>query len=68
MTLGYTFDFDIPMISHLRLYATVSNLFTISSYSGKNPEVQDTGFEAGIDKRDYYPGTTSWTVGLNVTF
>jgi hypothetical protein len=40
----------------------------MTKYTGIDPELQDTGFEAGIDSRSFYPRTRSWTIGLNVGF
>lgn len=68
LTLGYNFKLNTPYVRNLRIYLTGRNLFTITGYDGTDPEVQDTGFEAGVDKRDYYPRTRSWSIGLNVGF
>jgi len=56
------------VIDNLRLYFTGRNLATITGYSGIDPEVQDTGFETGVDGRGFYPRTKSWTIGLNFGF
>ena len=37
ITLGYTFNFN-TWIKRLRIYGTVSNLATITGYSGIDPE------------------------------
>ena len=55
-------------MSNLRFYVTGRNILTLTGYSGVDPELQDTGFEAGVDKRDYYPRTQSWSIGVNVSF
>jgi hypothetical protein len=68
LTIGYNFKLNSTYIRNLRLYITGRNLLTITSYSGTDPELQDTGFEAGVDARDYYPRTQSWSIGLNVGF
>ncbi len=68
LTLGYNFNIKSSYIRNLRVFATGRNLFTITGYKGSDPEVQDTGFETGIDKRDYYPRTTSWSFGVKVGF
>jgi len=68
VTLGYTFKLKTAYIRNLRLYVSGRNLLTISGYSGVDPELTDSGFEAGVDKRDYYPRTTSLSFGLNVGF
>lgn len=69
LTLGYNFKFKTPYIRNLRVYATGRNLFTVTGYSGIDPEIQDTGIEdPGIDKRDFYPSTRSISFGLNIGF
>ena len=68
LTLGYSFNLNSSYIRNLRLYVTGRNIATISGYSGIDPELQDTGFEPGIDGRSFYPRTQSWAIGLNVGF
>jgi TonB-dependent starch-binding outer membrane protein SusC len=68
VTLGYNFKIKKAYIENVRVYATVKNLATITGYSGTNPEVEDTGLAPGIDDRDAYPATRTFTVGLNVEF
>lgn len=68
LTLGYNVPLNTSYIRNLRVYVTGKNLFTITGYSGSDPELQDTGFEPGVDARDYYPRTRSWSVGLNIGF
>jgi iron complex outermembrane receptor protein len=68
ITVGYTFRFpESKYVSSLRLYATGQNLFTITSYSGQDPEVNTTGvWNAGIDYTSFYPRTASCMVGVNL--
>ncbi len=68
VTLGYTFSLSNEYIRNLRVYTTARNLVTITGYSGIDPELQDTGFETGIDARGFYPRTRTFTVGLNLEF
>nr|WP_320037550.1 TonB-dependent receptor [uncultured Bacteroides sp.] len=70
LTIGYNFknksgDKRIPQF---RIYFTARDLFTITGYKGLNPEVNDTGLAPGLDSRDRYPITRSYTIGLNVQF
>lgn len=72
LTLGYDFKqlFNSKIISQLRLYGTIQNLFTISNYSGMDPEVGYSAGESwasGIDL-GYYPASRSYMIGLNVRF
>ena len=69
ITLGYSFDLkNVKYIQSLRLYASCLNLATITGYKGLDPEVSSTGLAPGIDERDKYPTTRSFTFGIGVTF
>jgi len=68
LTLGYNFNLNSNYVSNLRVFASGRNLLTITGYSGLDPELQDVGFETGIDGRGFYPRTKSFTVGVNVGF
>ena len=62
ITLGYTFDRLWNDTSRLRLTFSVSNIATITGYSGLDPELTD-----GID-REVYPRPRAYTLGVNLTF
>jgi len=68
ITVGYTFRFkENKYIQSLRLYGTAQNLFTITGYSGQDPEVNTTSvWSAGIDYTSFYPRTGSFQVGINL--
>ena len=69
LTLGYQFKLkDVKHISQLRFYATAQNVFTITKYTGVDPEVSLKGLAPGIDDRNYYPKTRSFVFGVNVSF
>ncbi len=69
VTLGYSFDMqNSSYVRNLRIYVTARHLFTFTGYSGIDPEVQDTGFETGIDGRGFYPAIRSFTIGLDLGF
>lgn len=73
VTLGYTLPSNsIKGISNLRIYVSGLNLVTFTGYKGIDPEgVSYTGdftFAPGMDHRDKYPTTRTYTIGLNVTF
>ncbi|MFZ4261047.1 SusC/RagA family TonB-linked outer membrane protein [Sphingobacterium sp. HJSM2_6] len=68
VTLGYNFNMKTALVRNLYVYLTARNLATITSYSGIDPELQDTGFDGGIDARGFYPRTQSWSMGLNIGF
>tara|TARA_X000000950_G_scaffold204004_1_gene245557 strand:+ start:7542 stop:10436 length:2895 start_codon:yes stop_codon:yes gene_type:complete len=73
-TLGYTFSLpEGSKIDNLRVYFAGNNLFTITDYTGSDPEVRyDDGGDIlvpGIDRRtsEYFP-TKTYTIGLNINF
>lgn len=70
LTLGYTFRncFD-GWLNDLRLYVSGNNLFTITKYNGRDPEINLGGLEPGHDSRtDHYPRTRQILVGVSVNF
>ena len=74
ITLGYNVPAEFlnftKYVSGLRVYASLQNFFTITSYSGDNPEVSKYGQDnlgAGYDAFSY-PFAKSVLFGLNVKF
>jgi len=68
VTFGYNVPLESKYLQSMRIYVTGQNLATFTDYSGIDPELQDTGFTTGIDGRDFYPRTKTWTLGLNFRF
>lgn len=68
ITIGYNFRNLGKYIKLLRLYGTVNNAITITSYKGIDPEVTTAGLNPGYDNRDTFPHTRAFTFGVNVTF
>lgn len=75
-TLGYTFQIGKSnkpgMISSLRAFVSGQNLFTITNYTGVDPEVRYSDFgnvlAPGIDRRETWVYTRSFTLGVNIGF
>jgi iron complex outermembrane receptor protein len=67
-TLGYRVKMKSAYISSLRFYTTVNNVFTITNYSGIDPEVNQGGISPGVDMNNFYPKTRTIMVGVNVGF
>ena len=68
--LGYTLPANLTrkaFISRLRLYTQVENAFTLTKYTGCDPEVSGGFREVGVD-RGVYPQNRTFTFGVNVTF
>ncbi len=53
----------------LRVYVSGNNLFCITGYSGLDPELDISNVQApGVEYRDTYPTTRSFTFGVNIGF
>ena len=66
-TLAYTFQKPAKGISSIRLYITGNNLFTITDYSGIDPEINQGGIAPGIDYNNFFPKTRTMMLGINLT-
>lgn len=64
LTVGYNIG-NRGVLKSLRVYATASNLFTLTSYSGLDPELPQ--FNGGIDN-NLYPISRNFLVGVNANF
>ena len=75
ITLGYTFPKSLLTklkIDNLRIYANLQNVYTLTKYTGYDPEVgastQDsTGLTFGVDN-GRYPSPMTCSFGLNISF
>lgn len=74
-TLGYRFNLKSKWIEGIRLYATGTNLFTITSFSGVDPTTIETnGLTPGVNTHDgngtrrYYPTSTQLLFGIQLDF
>ncbi len=61
LTVGYTFKFPYEYLSRIRVYATATNLFTITPYKGYDPEVS-SGTDSGV-----YPSARSFIFGASIS-
>ena len=68
ITVGYTFDKLFNGVSG-RVYASATNVFTITKYKGLDPEVNDNKNSGigGIDG-NIYPRPLTLLIGLNLNF
>jgi hypothetical protein len=57
-------------VKALRVYVQAVNLFTITKYSGLDPEIDTQGGNDQIRGVDYgnYPAVKQYIIGLNLTF
>ncbi|TDN95458.1 TonB-linked SusC/RagA family outer membrane protein [Salegentibacter sp. 24] len=74
LQLGYTLPSDILGDTGLRIYAQVSNVFTITDYSGMTPEIglqnyssSSRNLDIGVD-RGIYPPSRTFVFGFNLNF
>jgi len=78
INLGYTLPSNTKFIQSFRIYFLIDNLFTITNYSGWDPEVDTKGYEtggsgqtanagAGLDFNSY-PSLRAYSLGLNISF
>ena len=84
LSVGYNFDINNSYIKNIRLSLSGQNLFTITNYTGSDPEpaLQDFGAASnadfvndtpdvlapGIDRRSNYFSATTITFGININF
>lgn len=66
LQIGYSLPRDIIRKAHfnrVRFYVSANNLFTITNYTGYDPEVSNYGVDFGN-----YPQARSFTFGVNLDF
>lgn len=72
LTIGYTLPANLTRkvyLTRLRVYFSTQNLFTITSYSGLDPEIglqNGNATQNGVDNGNY-PSSRFYTLGINVT-
>lgn len=75
LTIGYNVPYKIKGISNIRAYVTGENLFTITHYSGVDPEIppfytwgdgKPTSKITGVSTA-VYPSTRKFLLGISVT-
>ena len=70
--VGYTLPASMSSMAHiskLRIYVSAQNLFTITSYTGLDPEIglqNGNATQNGVDNGTY-PSSKFYTIGLNLT-
>ncbi|MCG8322642.1 MAG: TonB-dependent receptor [Cytophagales bacterium] len=72
VTLGYTIPSELTSrigISRARFYVTGQNVFTITDYSGMDPELGyvDNNLQLNVDYAQY-PQARTWTLGTTIDF
>ncbi|MDR1499915.1 MAG: TonB-dependent receptor [Tannerellaceae bacterium] len=72
VTLGYNIPSSLTKrygIGGLRIYATATNLYTLTNYSGLDPEINVAGDDANVLGIDFVtaPSPRSFLFGFNIT-
>jgi TonB-linked SusC/RagA family outer membrane protein len=72
ISLGYKFGMkDKFLLKNLRVYASVQQAFTITGYSGMNPQINFAGLDAtqgiGVDE-NAYPVPRTFSIGISTSF
>jgi TonB-dependent starch-binding outer membrane protein SusC len=71
MILGYALPPGILQklkVTKFRVYAEVTNLFTITKYAGLDPELSGTSAAYGIDSGNYPNNQKQYLIGINLNF
>jgi TonB-linked SusC/RagA family outer membrane protein len=71
LILGYTLNAGSQQklkIRGLRIYLQAANLFTITKYSGLDPELAGSNSSFGIDYGNYPGNQKNFLLGFNITF
>lgn len=71
LSLGYAININNKWIERIRLYGTVKNVFTITSYSGIDPaQYPINGLTPGTfdGNKTYFPSTTQFLLGAQISF
>lgn len=70
LTIGYNFNLERLNLNNLRLYFTGENLFTLTKYSGVDPEIPigSDGAVLGSTGPAVYPTTRKFILGINFNF
>ncbi len=66
LTIGYNIK-NVGLLKNIRVYFASNNLFTLTNYSGIDPEISISGLSFGLDQYNVYPKTRTFTFGVNVT-
>lgn len=71
LTIGYTFNpavLERIKVNRLRVYTQAVNLFTLTGYTGLDPELAGSSASFGIDIANYPNNQRSFLLGVNLAF
>ena len=67
ISLSYTFPRQITKIADIKLSVSAQNVYTLTKYTGMDPEVYSSGFYNGVDL-GAYPVPRTITFGMKLNF
>lgn len=69
ISLGYNFNVqNIKWLDKVRVFVVANNVFTLTGYSGADPEIYYSNLAYGWDQYNVYPNSRTITFGFNATF
>lgn len=68
LLVGYNFDLKSISMNKFRIYLQSTNLFTLTKYSGLDPELGGSSSAFGIDYGNYPNNQRSFILGVNLSF
>jgi iron complex outermembrane receptor protein len=68
LTLAYDIQVKLKGVRNLKAYMTANNLFTMTNYTGIDPEINQGGVAPGVDNNNFYPKTRVLLFGLTASF
>jgi TonB-linked SusC/RagA family outer membrane protein len=71
LSLGYTFSKAISQkagVQKLRIYTSIQNVFTLTGYSGIDPEIGGSVLMRGVDNQNRYLPSRLVSFGVDLTF
>lgn len=72
VAMGYNFNVEKVKnwVNSIRLTASVNNLYTFTNYSGLSPMINSTTVNGslGLDDKQFYPLTRTYSLGLSINF
>jgi TonB-dependent starch-binding outer membrane protein SusC len=66
ISIGYNFV-NPGRFERIKVYIASNNVFTLTNYTGIDPEISTTGLSFGLDQYNVYPKTRTLTLGVNIT-
>ncbi|MDA3824021.1 MAG: hypothetical protein PF450_15610, partial [Bacteroidales bacterium] len=71
LSIGYSLPAEISQragIQNIRLYTSIQNVFTITNYSGIDPEIGGEVLMRGVDHQNRYLPSRLISLGIDLTF